>query len=98
MERLLHFRPAAAAIDADIVMLCLLDGAAVEHVVFGPLGIASVKEPRILVDHSSISPAATRDFARRGRDGRLRYIFGGVSNLEEVPQMLTHLRERLGLY
>src|SRR6266436_5584584 len=30
--------PAAAAIDADIVMLCLLDGAAVEHVVFGPLG------------------------------------------------------------
>src|SRR5579859_3011426 len=57
--------PAAAAADAQIVMLCLLDRTAVEHVVFGPEGIASATGPRVLVDHSSISPLDTRAFAAR---------------------------------
>ncbi len=57
--------PAAAAADAQTVMLCLLDGTAVEHVVFGPQGIAGARGASVLVDHSSISPVATRDFAAR---------------------------------
>jgi 3-hydroxyisobutyrate dehydrogenase-like beta-hydroxyacid dehydrogenase len=57
--------PADAAKDSEIVVVCLFDSAAVEQVVFGDSGIASVRGPRYLVDHSSISPASTRDFAKR---------------------------------
>ena len=61
--------PAAAARDADLVLACLLDTTAVEQVVFGPEGVASLPPaagaPRVFVDHASISPEATRDFAAR---------------------------------
>lgn len=50
---------------ADIVMLCLADAAAVEQVVFGEDGIAAFgADDQLLVDLSSIDPAATRRFAR----------------------------------
>src|SRR5258708_29656795 len=71
--------PAAAAADAQIVMLCLLDGTAVEHVVFGPQGIASAIGQRILVDHSSISPVATRAFAARASLNDLDWVDAPVS-------------------
>ena len=49
---------------ADIVMLCLADAAAVEQVVFGEDGIAAFgADDQLLVDLSSIDPAATRRFA-----------------------------------
>jgi 3-hydroxyisobutyrate dehydrogenase-like beta-hydroxyacid dehydrogenase len=57
--------PAAAAQGTDAVCLCLLDNKAVEQVVFGPDGIATVRGPRWLVDHSSITPPATRLLAER---------------------------------
>ena len=61
--------PAAAARDADLVLACLLDTTAVEQVVFGPEGIASLPRaagaPRVFVDHASIAPEATREFAAR---------------------------------
>jgi 2-hydroxy-3-oxopropionate reductase len=57
--------PAAAAGDSKTMPLCLFDAAAVDEVVFGRNGIASVRNAALLVDHSSISPAATRDFATR---------------------------------
>ena len=54
---------------ADIVFMCLTDTAAVEHVVFGPKGVAEGGAPgKILVDFSSIRPDATRDMAARLRD------------------------------
>ncbi|MDO6459182.1 NAD(P)-dependent oxidoreductase [Granulosicoccaceae sp. 1_MG-2023] len=57
---------AAAAGQADVVFLSLTDTAAVEQVVFGPGGIASVAgEGKILIDTSSIDPAASADFAAR---------------------------------
>jgi 2-hydroxy-3-oxopropionate reductase len=71
--------PAAAAADAQVVMLCLLDGTAVEQVVFGPQGIASVGGSNILVDHSSISPVATRAFAARASMTNLEWIDAPVS-------------------
>ena len=51
---------------SDIVHLCLLDTAAVEEVVFGSTGVAAgASTDKILVDHSTISPNATRRMAAR---------------------------------
>jgi 3-hydroxyisobutyrate dehydrogenase len=58
--------PAEVARSAEIVFLCLTDSAAVEQVVFGSDGLASTDGGgRIVVDFSSIAPAATRDIAAR---------------------------------
>jgi len=60
--------PAAVARAADIVLVCVLDTAAVESVVFGAGGVASGARPGlVLVDHSTTDPAATRDMAARLR-------------------------------
>ncbi len=58
--------PVAAA--ADIIFLNLMDAAAVEAVCFGPKGLAEAPAGgRILVDHSSLPPDATRSIATRLR-------------------------------
>ncbi|OWT66190.1 NAD(P)-dependent oxidoreductase [Candidimonas nitroreducens] len=56
--------PAEAAAGAQAVFLCLTDQNAVESTVFGPQGIQQT-QGGWLIDHSSISPAATRDYARQ---------------------------------
>src|ERR1044072_2493398 len=54
--------PRAVAASVDVVMLCVTDAAAVEEVAFGTDGIAAGASPgSILIDHSSIRPASTRD-------------------------------------
>lgn len=51
---------------SDIVCLCVSDTEAVEAVMFGDAGIAQhMRKDQILIDFSSISPDATRDFAKR---------------------------------
>jgi 3-hydroxyisobutyrate dehydrogenase len=56
--------PRALAEACDIIALCVLDGAAVEAVVFGPNGIAEAPPAgRLLVDFSTIDPEATRAMA-----------------------------------
>lgn len=58
--------PADLARQADTVFLCVTDGPAVEAVVFGPDGVAAGAGPATLVvDHSTIAPGETRDFAGR---------------------------------
>jgi 2-hydroxy-3-oxopropionate reductase len=57
--------PAAVARECDLVLLCLFDADSVEEVVFGSDGIASARTAVLVVDHSSIAPTATRDFAAR---------------------------------
>lgn len=50
----------------DIVCLCLINADAVEAVVFGPAGIAEAKvAPRLVIDHSTISPRNTRALAEK---------------------------------
>lgn len=50
--------------EADIIMLCLADTAAVREVVFGPGGIVETGLPgQLLVDFSSSDPAQTRAMA-----------------------------------
>jgi 3-hydroxyisobutyrate dehydrogenase len=58
--------PATAASASDIVMLCVLDGAAVEKVCFGPGGVAEATGgATTLVDFSTIPPDLTVVLARR---------------------------------
>jgi 3-hydroxyisobutyrate dehydrogenase len=58
--------PAAVVEAADVILMCLLDTAAVEAVAFGRDGIAAaVGAGKLLVDHASIRPDATRSFAAR---------------------------------
>jgi 3-hydroxyisobutyrate dehydrogenase len=60
--------PAAVAAVSDIVLMCVLHTAAVERCVFAPDGLAAGGRPgMVLVDHSTIEPAATRTMAARLR-------------------------------
>ncbi|HEV2295219.1 MAG TPA: NAD(P)-dependent oxidoreductase [Tepidisphaeraceae bacterium] len=58
--------PADAADDADVIFLCLPDTPDVASVLLGDNGvIGGAKAGAIVVDHSTISPAATREMAVR---------------------------------
>jgi 2-hydroxy-3-oxopropionate reductase len=62
--------PQELAQHADVVLLCVADGAAVEQVVFGEHGVLSGADGqgvrvRCIVDHSSIPPGLTRELAAR---------------------------------
>lgn len=74
-----------AAAKADVVVLCLANEQAVEDVVFGAQGVASQRQPRFVLDHSSISPNATRRLSNRLHEatGALRIdapVSGGVGD------------------
>jgi 3-hydroxyisobutyrate dehydrogenase len=58
--------PADVARASDIVFLCVSDTSAVEQVMFADHGVyAGLQADQIVIDLSSIDPAATRDFAQR---------------------------------
>ena len=58
--------PAEVAAGSDVVVICVSDTPDVEAVLFGPGGIADgVRSNSLVVDCSTISPGATRDFGRR---------------------------------
>lgn len=57
--------PAELARECELVILCLTDAPAVEAVTFGPAGLSQSTVLRCVVDHSSISPTATRSIAQR---------------------------------
>jgi len=60
--------PAEAARDAEVVWMCVSDTKAVESVLFGPQGVhESLTQGMTIVDSSTISPSATRQFADRVR-------------------------------
>lgn len=57
-------KPTQLCAQADIVMLCLANTEVVREVVFGHGGIAETAKPgQLLVDFSSLEPAATREMA-----------------------------------
>ena len=73
--------PAQLCADAEVVMLCLADTAAVREVVFGIGGIVeSARAGQVLVDFSSLEPAATREMAAEleARTG-MRWVDAPVS-------------------
>jgi 3-hydroxyisobutyrate dehydrogenase-like beta-hydroxyacid dehydrogenase len=56
--------PAQVAATADIVMMCVSDTPDVEQVVSGPNGVLDgLQAGALVVDHSTISPSATRSLA-----------------------------------
>ena len=73
---------------STVVLLSLTDTKAVEDVVFGPNGIASVAATdKVLVDTSSIEPAATVEFAKALEEANQMTwvdapVSGGVSGAE----------------
>ena len=81
--------PAEVARVGDVIFLSLSDTAAVEAVVFGPEGVKhGADKSKILVDTSSIAPAASRDMATRlAEETGMRWIdapvSGGVVGAEE---------------
>ncbi|MBA1262786.1 NAD(P)-dependent oxidoreductase [Stutzerimonas stutzeri] len=73
--------PAELCAAADIVLLCLADTAVVREVVFGPGGIVEgARAGQLLVDHSSLEPAATRAMAAELETrGGMRWVDAPVS-------------------
>lgn len=74
---------AAVAERSDVIILMLPDTPDVETVLFGADGVAEgVKRGSIVVDMSSISPIATRDFAARLAEHGVDYLDAPVSGGE----------------
>jgi 2-hydroxy-3-oxopropionate reductase len=69
--------------ESDIVILMVPDTPNVEEVLFGPNGVAQGLSPgKIVVDMSSISPLATKDFAKRINALGCEYLDAPVSGGE----------------
>ncbi|MFM0076524.1 2-hydroxy-3-oxopropionate reductase [Paraburkholderia sediminicola] len=73
----------AVAQQADIVILMVPDTPHVESVLFGENGVASgLRANQIVVDMSSISPIATKEFARKINELGCEYLDAPVSGGE----------------
>ncbi|NUX98998.1 2-hydroxy-3-oxopropionate reductase [Paraburkholderia sp. JPY169] len=75
--------PAAVAANADVIFVMVPDTPDVERVLFGENGLASaLRAGQTVVDMSSISPMATREFAARVRETGADYLDAPVSGGE----------------
>ncbi|MEX1125766.1 MAG: NAD(P)-dependent oxidoreductase [Acidimicrobiia bacterium] len=69
---------------SDIVMISVSNTPDVEEVVFGESGVINgLREGAIIVDHSTISPRATRDFATRAGEQGVSWLDAPVSGGSE---------------
>lgn len=72
--------PGEVAREADIVMICVSDTPDVEAVVFGPDGVSSgISAGSLIIDHSTISAGATKDFAARIADHGANWLDAPIS-------------------
>jgi 2-hydroxy-3-oxopropionate reductase len=75
--------PASVAEHADVTILMVPDTPDVETVLFGPHGVAEgLSEGKLVIDMSSISPIATKDFAARINGLGCDYLDAPVSGGE----------------
>jgi len=75
--------PREAATQAEVIITMVPDTPQVEEVLFGEDGVAAgLTEGKIVVDMSSISPLATKDFARRINERGCEYLDAPVSGGE----------------
>jgi 3-hydroxyisobutyrate dehydrogenase-like beta-hydroxyacid dehydrogenase len=71
---------ADAARGAEVVWMCVSDTKAVESLLFGPQGVEeSLAEGMTIVDSSTISPSATRQFAERVSARGVHYVDAPVT-------------------
>jgi len=76
--------PAGVARSCSIVMICVSDTPDVEEVVFGVDGVAEgLRADALIVDHSTISPDATRRFATAIEDAGGHWLDAPVSGGSE---------------
>lgn len=72
--------PAEVAERCGVICLCVIDGAAVREVLFGPHGIvAGARAPRTIVDFSTVPPKQTRDIAGEAEKHALSWIDAPIS-------------------
>ena len=72
--------PAEAASEAEVVLLCLADGAAVEQVVLGGQGVLEgARAGTIVIDHSTIDPATSEHIAARCAERGIQALDAPVS-------------------
>jgi len=76
--------PAELAAASDIVLICVSDTADVEAVLFGDQGVsAGIAPGALVVDASTIAPAATREFAARLNAVGVAFVDAPVSGGSE---------------
>ena len=81
---------AEVAKQADIIILMVPDTPHVESVLFGEGGVASgISKGKIVVDMSSISPIATKEFAKKINDLGAEYLDAPVSGGEVGAKAAT---------
>lgn len=69
---------------SDIVLISVSNTSAVEEVIFGESGaFQGLREGAIIVDHSTISPSATKDFATRAEHKGVVWLDAPVSGGSE---------------
>jgi 2-hydroxy-3-oxopropionate reductase len=75
--------PAAVAAQADVIFIMVPDTPDVERVLFGENGlVAGLRDGQVVVDMSSISPIATREFATKVQAKGADYLDAPVSGGE----------------
>ena len=75
--------PKALAETVDTIILMLPDTPEVQDVLFGENGVAlGLKAGKLVIDMSSISPIATKEFAKKVRETGAEYVDGPVSGGE----------------
>ena len=76
--------PAGLAANCDVILICVSDTPDVEQVLFGENGVsAGAKNGALVVDHSTISPQKTVEFAKRLNEQGVAYLDAPVSGGSE---------------
>ncbi|MAG57429.1 MAG: tartronate semialdehyde reductase [Planctomycetes bacterium] len=76
--------PAEAARGASVVLLCVSDTPDVEHLLLGKNGVDDgIEDGGLIIDCSTISPSATRDFARHFAARDVGFVDAPVSGGSE---------------
>jgi 3-hydroxyisobutyrate dehydrogenase len=76
--------------ESDVVFVCVSDTPDVEEVVFGDYGVIhGMTEGDVLVDHSTISPVITREFAKRAGELGVSWVDAPVSGGSEGAEKGT---------
>ena len=82
--------PAEVASETDALVVCVSDTPDVEAVLFGPQGVAAGgRHGQLVIDCSTISPSATRDFATRLAERGIALVDAPVSGGSEGAQKAT---------
>jgi 3-hydroxyisobutyrate dehydrogenase-like beta-hydroxyacid dehydrogenase len=78
--------PQAVAANCQVLLVCVTDDEAQQHVIFGPEGaLAGVREGSMIIDLSTVSPGASRRLYGAAREKGAAMIDAAVSG--SVPQV-----------